>query len=374
MNTLHTYLQEHQRFILDDIEALVRAESPSNDKAAVDACGQLLRRLFQDRLQCQAETFPQTEKGDHLGFTLGEGDRQILILGHFDTVWDIGRLAIRRETDKFYGPGILDMKAGIVQAIWAVKALVEFDALPDARIRFLCTSDEELGSPSSRQRIEEESVASDVVLVVEPATANGSALKTARKGSGRFYMHITGKAAHAGNNPEDGVSAIEELSHQIQYLHSLADPSLGTTVNVGMVSGGGPLNVVPEKAELGIDVRVTTLEEAERLYNAIYQSTPFHPSVTLTVSGDMTRPPMERTHATARLFELAQHAARAVGIELTEASVGGGSDGNFAAAKGIPTLDGLGATGAAPHAEYEHIEIASIVPRAAMLAALIRQV
>ncbi|KIN15828.1 MULTISPECIES: M20 family metallopeptidase [unclassified Halomonas] len=373
MNTLHTYLQEHQRSILDDIEALVRAESPSNDKAAVDACGQMLRQLFQDRLQCQAETFPQTEKGDHLGFTLGEGDRQILILGHFDTVWDIGRLAIRRETDKFYGPGILDMKAGIVQAIWAVKALVELDALPNARIRFLCTSDEELGSPTSRQRIEEESVASDVVLVVEPATANGSALKTARKGSGRFYMHITGKAAHAGNNPEEGVSAIEELSHQIQYLHSLADPGLGTTVNVGMVRGGGPLNVVPEEAELGIDVRVTTLEEAGRLYNAIYQSTPFHPSVMLTVSGDMTRPPMERTHATARLFELAQHAAGAFGIELTEASVGGGSDGNFAAAKGIPTLDGLGATGAAPHAEYEHIEIASIVPRAAILAALIRQ-
>ncbi|CAM9643616.1 unnamed protein product [Ectocarpus sp. 12 AP-2014] len=374
MTTIQAYLQEHHQQMLEDIERLVSAESPSNDKAAVDACGHTLNQLFQERLNCQADVYSQPEKGDHLGFTVGKGERQILILGHFDTVWDIGRLSIRREKGKFYGPGILDMKAGLVQAIWAVKALNELETLPSARIRFLYTSDEELGSPTSRERIEQESLASDVVLVVEPATANGSALKTARKGSGRFYIHITGKAAHAGNNPEEGVSAIEELSHQIQYLHRLADPAKGTTVNVGMVRGGGPLNVVPESAELGIDVRVTTLEEAERIQKAIYQSTPFHPDVKLTVSGDMTRPPMERTQATARLFSIAQHAAGELGFELAEASVGGGSDGNFAAAKGIPTLDGLGATGAAPHAEYEHIVIDSIVPRAAMLAALIRQV
>lgn len=374
MKTIHDYLHANQRFILDDIEKLVRAESPSNDKAAVDACGQTLSQLFLDRLNCQPDVYPQAEKGDHLGFTIGEGKRQILILGHFDTVWDIGRLSIRREEDKFYGPGILDMKAGLVQAVWAVKALNELNQLPSARIRFLCTSDEELGSPTSRERIEQESVASDVVLVVEPATAKGSALKTARKGSGRFYMHITGRAAHAGNNPEDGVNAIEELAHQVQYLHSLADTSRGTTVNVGMVQGGGPLNVVPETAEIGIDVRVSALDEGERLQNAIYNCQPHHSEATLKVTGDMTRPPMERTQATEKLFLIAQKAAGELGFELKEASVGGGSDGNFAAAKGIPTLDGLGATGAAPHAEYEHIEIETVVPRTCMLAELIRQV
>lgn len=371
MSTIHTYLDTHQEQILADIETLVRAESPSLDKAAVDACGQVLAGLFERRLGATPEVFPEPDKGDHLGFTVGQGQKRVLILGHFDTVWEIGRLDIRREAERFYGPGILDMKAGLVQAIWAVRALREVNQWPDCQVRFLCTSDEELGSPTSRQRIEKEALESDVVLVVEPATANQGALKTARKGSGRYYMSITGKAAHAGNNPEDGASAVEEMAHQIQRLHRLADHAKGTTVNVGFAEGGGPLNVVAEKARLGIDVRVTTLEEAKRLQQAIYDSHPSLAGTHLEISGDMTRPPMARTDATQRLFALACAAGEELGFSLEEASVGGGSDGNFAAAKGIATLDGLGATGAAPHAEYEHILLANVVPRTAMLAALI---
>lgn len=371
MTAIKIYLDEHQDQIVADIETLVRAESPSLNKEAVDACGQVLANIFEHRLGAIPEVFPEPEKGDHLGFSVGKGKKRVLILGHFDTVWDIGRLDIRREAERFYGPGILDMKAGLIQAIWAVRALRDVNQWPDCQVRFLCTSDEELGSPTSRQRIEKEALESDVVLVVEPATANQGALKTARKGSGRYYMTITGKAAHAGNNPEDGASAIEEMAHQIQRLHRLADHAQGTTVNVGFAEGGGPLNVVAERARLGIDVRVSTSDEAERLQNAIFESTPSLAGTSLELSGDMTRPPMARTKATGRLFTLASVAAKELGFTLEEAAVGGGSDGNFAAAKGIATLDGLGATGAAPHAEYEHIVLANVVPRTAMLAMLI---
>ncbi|SUB83244.1 Carboxypeptidase G2 precursor [Pragia fontium] len=371
MSAILSYLSQHQNSILSDLEQLANAESPSHNKNAVDACGQVLQKLFMAHLGVTAETFPQTQYGNHLAFHIGNGSQKILILGHFDTVWDIGRLTLRQEDGKLFGPGVLDMKGGLIQAIWAVKALKKLNQLGDRQIDFLCNADEELGSPSSRAIIEQQAPNYQQVLVVEPATAGNGALKTGRKGTGRFYVHIKGKAAHAGNNPEDGISAIQEMSYQIQYLHSLNAPHNGTTVNVGVASGGSVINVVAEEANLCIDVRVTRLDEAERIHHAIYGSVAKLDGIQLTVTGGMVRPPMERNQASGKLFAKAQEAAKALGFDISEASVGGGSDGNFTAALGIPTLDGLGSTGAGPHAEYEHIIIDDLAKRSALLAELI---
>lgn len=371
MSAILSYLTQHQDDILADLELLAKAESPSHDKSAVDACGQVLQQLFIRHLGAKAEVFPRSEYGNHLAFDIGNGTRKTIIMGHFDTVWDIGRLSLRREDGKLYGPGVLDMKGGLIQAIWAVKALKELELLADHHIRFLCNADEELGSPSSREWIEAQAKDCRQVLVAEPTTANNHALKTGRKGTGRFYVHIKGRAAHAGNNPEDGISAIQEMSYQIQYLHSLNAPQNGTTVNVGVASGGNKINVVAEEANLSIDVRVTRLDEAERIHKAIYGSQAKLAGIELTITGGMVRPPMERNEAAGKLFGIAQQAAKALGFEVEEASVGGGSDGNFTAAMGIPTLDGLGATGAGPHAEYEHIIIEDLPKRSALLAELI---
>lgn len=370
MSAILSYLTQHHDEILADVELLARAESPSHDKSAVDACGQVVQKLFMEHLGATAEVFPQTEYGDHLAFDIGNGSQKTLILGHFDTVWDIGRLTLRQEDGKLFGPGVLDMKGGLVQAIWAVKALKELDLLGDRQIRFLCVADEELGSPSSRPITEQQAVNYQQVLVAEPATPSG-ALKTGRKGTGRFYVHIKGKAAHAGNNPEDGISAIQEMSYQIQYLHSLNAPQNGTTVNVGVVSGGSKINVVAEEANLSIDVRVTRLDEAERIHNAIYSSVAKLDGIKLTITGGMVRPPMERNESAGKLFAKAQEAAKALGFDVADASVGGGSDGNFTSALGIPTLDGLGCVGTGPHAEHEHIIMADLSPRSALLAELI---
>lgn len=371
MSSFFHYLKENEANILADLERVVKAESPTQDKQAVDRCGEAFQSLFSERLGLHAEVIPMSETGNHLRFTYGIGEEQILILGHMDTVWDIGRLSYRVEGNKAYGPGILDMKSGIVQAIWAVKACKDLGVSLQKRIVFLCTSDEETGSASSRPFIEEDAQKSSAVLVVEPAVANTGALKTARKGVGHFTMSIKGKAAHAGNHHEDGINAVEEMAHQILFLQRLTDYEKGTTVNVGIASGGTRTNVVPENAVLDIDVRIDRLTEAERIHSLITQAKPHMQGTTLHISGGINRPPMERTAQTERLFQLAAGCAEELGMTLTEAAVGGGSDGNFTAALGIPTLDGLGAMGEGPHAEYEHILIDQLPVRAALLAGLL---
>ncbi len=364
------YLQENQENILADVERVVKAESPTHDKQAVDRCGEVFQSLFAEHLGLTAEIIPMEVTGNHLRFTYGEGSGQILILGHIDTVWDIGRLSYRIEGNKAFGPGIQDMKGGIVQAIWALKACKDLGVSLKKKVVFLCTSDEETGSASSREYIELEAKKSDVVLVVEPPEANTGALKTSRKGVGHFTMRIKGKASHAGNHHEEGISAVEEMAHQILFLQGLTDYSQGTTINVGVASGGNRSNVVAESAQLDIDVRINRLSEADRIRSLILQSTPHLEGTTLQIDGDVNRPPMERTAQTEKLYHLATACAKEVGISLTEAHVGGGSDGNFTAALGIPTLDGLGAMGDGPHAEYEHILIDQLPMRAAMLASL----
>lgn len=371
MKAIALYLEQHAADILADIKKLVAAESPSDDKPAVDACGEVLQQLFQQRLNVRAEITPQQHYGNHLKFSLGGQTPQSTIIGHFDTVWDRGELTLREEVGRLYGPGILDMKAGLVQAIWAVRALQQLNLPGWQQVVFLCNSDEELGSPSSQQWIETHAQGSAQVFVVEPAVAGSGALKVARKGTGRYDLTLTGLAAHAGNNPEEGASAVQEMAQQILALHALNAPDRGTTVNVGVASGGSRANVVADRARLEVDTRVTSEEEAARLHAAIMQLQSHDPRVTLHISGEQSRPPMRQSAASRALFTRAVHIGHQLGLTLEGASVGGGSDGNFTAALGLPTLDGLGATGAGIHARHEHIIVAEVVQRTALLAGLL---
>ncbi|WP_337022782.1 MULTISPECIES: M20 family metallopeptidase [unclassified Pantoea] len=370
MKNIISYLQQHSDDILSDIKTLVAAESPSMNKAAVDRCGNVLQALFAERLGIDAEIDVQEHYGNHLKFTLGSGDDQTVVLGHFDTVWDEGELPMGEEDGKFYGPGILDMKAGLVQSIWAARALKEHDFLAGKRIVFLCGSDEEVGSPSSSEWLSRHALGSSQVLVVEPAVAGTGALKVARKGTGQYQIAITGQAAHAGNNPEEGISAVQEMAHQVLFLHGLNAPDRGTTVNVGIAQGGNRINVVADKAVLGIDTRVTSEEEAQRIHDEITQIQPHLPGIKLEISGAQSRPPMRQSAESLMIMQRAQAVAQQIGFSVEGQSVGGGSDGNFTAALGIPTLDGLGATGAGIHARHEHIIIADIASRTALVAGL----
>ncbi|MFC5449990.1 M20 family metallopeptidase [Paenibacillus aestuarii] len=373
MDNVLAYLKQHQAEMLDDLKTLVLAESPTHSKERVDQCGAEIQKLFKKHLHLDPEVNAQVQRGDHLRFSYGAGEEQILILGHFDTVWDVGRLSYRVEGNRAYGPGILDMKGGIIQALWALKACRELGISFNKRIIFLCTSDEETGSGTSREWIEREAVQSRAVLVPEPAAARTGALKTSRKGVGRFGIKISGKAAHAGNHHQDGISAVQEMAHQILFLHGLTDYALGTTLNVGVVRGGSVENVVAEQAELGVDLRISQVSEGERISKIIYGLKPHLDGTTLQVSGGVNRPPMERSAGNEQLFRLAAACAAELGFSLTEEAVGGGSDGNFTSALGIPTLDGLGAVGEGIHAENEHVDIDQLPIRAALLAGLLRK-
>ncbi|WP_261130938.1 M20 family metallopeptidase [Bacillus sp. Marseille-Q3570] len=372
MTEIADYLKEHEEEILADIITFVDAESPSEDKEMVDRCGNVLKKIFAERLGVvEPKLYPQTDRGDHFSFTVGNGSKRILIAGHFDTVWDKGRLPRQIVDGKLYGPGVLDMKSGIIQSIWALKALLHFKLLDDLQIKFLCTSDEEIGSQTSRPIIEEEAKNSDIVLITEPPVAKTGALKTARKGVGIYQIKVRGKSSHAGNHHRAGASAIHELALQIVKLEELTNYDRGTTVNVGVINGGTRRNVVPEEAEALIDFRVKTEEEADRIVAHLESLTPELDGTTLEVEGELNRPPMERTSDIEELFEKAEKAAEEVGFTITEAQVGGGSDGNFTASIGVPTLDGLGGVGEGPHAEIEHIVIEDLPKRSAMLAHLL---
>ncbi|WP_369789798.1 M20 family metallopeptidase [Rouxiella sp. WC2420] len=371
MSSAYDYLQQNAALILGDIKRLVQAQSPSLNKEATDLCGEVLQSIVAERLGVAAEVCHQEILGNHLSFNVGNGPQLTSILGHFDTVWDIDEIPMIEKDGKLYGPGVLDMKAGLVQSIWAVRALQQTGGLAAHSIRFICPSDEELSSPSSRQWIEQQASGSSRVLVAEPAVAETYEAKIARKGSGRFEVHITGRAAHAGNNPEEGISAVLEMAHQIIYLQSLGAPEIGTTINIGVAKGGGKLNVVADHAQLGVDLRVTNLAEGQRVEAAIKACVPHLAGAKVEVTGGMTRPPMEQTPQNLALFKQAQQAVKRLGIDLKGKSVGGGSDGNFTSALGIATLDGLGATGLGIHARHEHIIVADIPLRAALIAEII---
>ncbi len=366
------YCRDRQDWLLDLIHALVTIESPTDNKAAVDRCGAVLA----DRLRsigAAVTAVPQTAAGDHLLARFGTGGRQVLVIGHFDTVWPIGqlgRMPFREEAGRLHGPGVLDMKAGIALGMLATRALVDLAPSSDTRITMLWTTDEETGSDTSRALIEAEARQSEAVLVLEPALAGG-ALKTARKGVGQYELSVHGLSAHAGVDPRKGVNAIRELALQVLAVDAIRDLDRGISVNVGVISGGTRSNVVPDFATASVDVRAETMADADGIDRAMRALAAQTAGARLEVDGGFNRPPMERSAGVVRLFETARACAAEIGIALQEGATGGGSDGNFTAALGVPTLDGLGAVGEGAHALHEHVEVAPLPARAAIIAGLL---
>jgi len=355
---------------------LVAEESPSTDRAALERCASVLAAHLLDA----GASIEHIDGGPTAAHILAEwhgGGPRVLLVGHFDTVWQVGQLArmpLEEKDGKLFGPGVLDMKAGLAIGITAARLVAA--ELPESsrpHVRLLATTDEEVGSATSRVAIETLARNSDAVLVLEPALPGG-AVKTARKGVGEFELLAEGISSHAGVDPGAGASAVHELAKQITTIARMTDAGRGLTVNVGVIDGGTRSNVVAERARAFIDVRIARLEDAAAIEHAFAELRPVDSRVKLTVTGRINRPPMERTPGVARLFALAQEVAGSMGRPLAEGATGGASDGNFTAALGIPTLDGLGAIGDGPHALHEHVVIKELAPRAALVAGLLARI
>jgi glutamate carboxypeptidase len=372
------YFEDKRGEILSLVRALCEAESPSGDGEGSAAVVSLLAEAAQSVSPSASveRVAAPGGYGEHLilrAFGGPDEERALLLLGHTDTVHPRGTLAARpwREAEgRIYAPGVYDMKAACVLALYAIRACADGWFGPRRPVVLLLTCDEESGSFSGRELVEREAGRAECVLVLEPPAPGGRA-KTARKGTGLFTLEVEGRAAHAGLEPEKGVNAVLEIARQIERVSALANLELGTTVNVGTVSGGTHANVVPAGARAEIDVRFSTSAEARRIEESIRGLKSFDGRARLKVSGGINRPPMERTGAVAALFGKAKRAAASLDMELGEASVGGASDGNFAAACCAAVLDGLGVDGDGAHAEHEHIQADAVVRRGAFLAALV---
>jgi glutamate carboxypeptidase len=371
-----SYLRRKQPELIALCRELVECESPSDDPAAVARFVELVSDTVAG--MARVRTIPGGRFGPHLqcGFDLpGRAtDGQILVLGHSDTVHPLGSLRAMpfREADgRLWGPGVLDMKAGIAFLIFAVRALRELDLPVRRKVLLQLNSDEEVGSESSRALTEREAGRSVAVLVIEPGAGLEGKLKTARKGVGEYAIVVRGKAAHSGLDFEAGASAVLELARQIERIAAFTNLARGITVNPGVIAGGTRVNVVAAEAHASIDVRVTRLRDAAVLDRKFRRLRPFDRRCAIDVSGGLNRPPMERKPGVVRLFRLAQRLAGDLGIELDEALSGGGSDGNFTAALGVPTLDGLGPVGEGAHAPEESILVSRMADRAALIAKLL---
>jgi glutamate carboxypeptidase len=377
MNTKAILLavETRREWIRNSLQELVLQESPSEDRAAVNAAAAIVERLASG-MGRRIRRNKQKEFGDVVELRFGpiRSDRKpLLLLGHMDTVWPIGTLKNmpwREEKGKFWGPGVLDMKAGVVMALAAVSTLKELKlARP---VSLLLNSEEEVGSPVSRAITERLALESAAVFVLEPA--QGLAYKTARKGVGHYNVQVTGVAAHAGVDFEKGHSAILELAKQVQTISGFVNSARQLTVNCGVIAGGTRSNVVASEAHTEVDVRISKARDAayiQKLFDGLKVS---DPHCKLTVTGGINRPPMERKAGTIALFKQARRLAAELGFDLQEAATGGGSDGNFTAGLGVPTLDGMGAVGEGAHAAHESVVIEHLVPRTALLAAMIASV
>jgi len=370
------YLKPHLGAMVRVIGNMVQFESPSDNKRAVDALGQYLTDTFRGA-GARVTIHGSDRFGDHMQADFDDEGSRILLLGHHDTVWGIDTLKtmpFREDGGQLFGPGVLDMKAGIAQALFAVDALRAVRAKLPRAITFLSVTDEEVGSESSRQITERIARNCAAVLVLEPSFGPHGALKTARKGVGNYTIRVCGKAAHAGLDPRKGANAILELSRQLLEVEKFSDPEHGITVNPGVIRGGTRTNVVPAEASCEVDVRIIKLSQAEMLDEKFRGLRPLNPNCQVEVEGGINRPPMERTPAGAKLFDLAKELGAEIGLDLKEAAVGGGSDGNFTAALGIPTIDGLGAVGEGAHAVNESVVVKQLIPRTVLLARLIEEI
>jgi glutamate carboxypeptidase len=372
------YLTEQRDLMVADIRELVQIESPSESKAAVDQLGRVIAAKFA-ALGGSVRFHQVSSFGNHLqvDFAGGAVGKPVLLLGHYDTVYPLGTLAsmpCRVLDGKLTGPGVLDMKSGIALMIHALAALKDCHGELPRPVTVLLVSDEEVGSDSSRQITESLARRSTAVLVLEPSYGLKGAVKTARKGVGEYQVKVTGKASHAGLDFQKGVNAILELARQIEKIAGFSDLKKGLTVNVGIVSGGSRTNVVPAEALAQVDVRIMRMKDAAGIDKKMRGLRPFNRKCKVEVRGGVDRPPMERTAGIAAVYGMAVGIARELGWSLDEAAVGGGSDGNFTAGMGIPTLDGLGGVGDGAHAVHEHILISELPRRAALLAGLIERV
>lgn len=377
MKGVVTFLAKKENEMVEVLKTIVEKESPSSDKELTDQLGYEIKTLFETYTGGTASIILNHVHGNHIRGEWGNGEQQILILAHFDTVWPRGtlnKMPCKIKDRKLYGPGSFDMKGGIVQGIFALHTLKELNIKVNKKIVFLFTSDEEMGSPTSKAIIEKEAKKSEYVLVLEPAMSKEGAIKTARKGVGRFRLKVKGKPTHAGIDPEKGASAIAEIATQITYLHNLTNFKNGTTVNVGFVRGGTTSNVVAAEAIADIDLRVKTFKELARIIPLIKGIEPNLEGTEVLVEGGINRPPLERTERVANLFNIAKTVAKEyLNIDLTEKSTGGGSDGNFTAPFAA-TLDGLGAVGDGAHAHHEHVLISELPVRSALLSLLLMEI
>jgi glutamate carboxypeptidase len=365
--------------MLAALRRFVEAESPSLEKAAADRCCGIIAEAWRKQ-GMRVERMAQKHRGDHLRIThwphKSRPAGQLLVLGHYDTVYSSGtlrKMPFRISAGKAHGPGIFDMKAGIVQALFALQALQETSADLRKRLVFLWTSDEEIGSDSSRKLIETEARRSDAVFVLEPSFGPLGLLKTARKGVGEAKMIVHGRASHAGLAPQAGINAIHELAAQLTRIEKWNDPRRGVTINAGIIEGGTRTNVIPERACAVLDLRALRISDMRSLEERLRELRPFQSGARLEITGGFDRPPLERKMS-ASLFARAQLLAHPMNLSLGECTVGGGSDGNFTAALGIPTLDGLGAVGDGAHSSHEHILINTMPARTAILASLLASI
>jgi glutamate carboxypeptidase len=377
MRSLYGELIKRERQMIRLLREFVRCESPSHDKPSVDRMARLVTGEWRKR-GAKVQVLQQKTRGNHIRaeIQLGGGRRfgQVLVLGHMDTVYPLGTLAkmpFGISDGRAWGPGTFDMKAGLVLALVAVDALMSVGAQPKRRFVFFWNSDEEIASESSRRLIEREAKRSAAVLVLEPALGAKGHLKTARKGVGTAEIIVTGRSAHTGLNPQTGINAVHELALQTARLMKMNDPHRGTTVQVTVVKGGSVSNVVPDSARALMDLRIAKLADAVRLEKKLYSLRPILKGAQIEMRGGVNRPPLERTPGVVKLFHHAQALMREIGVAVEESLAGGGSDGNFTSALGIPTLDGLGAVGNGAHSPSEHVVIRSLPERAALLAGLL---
>jgi glutamate carboxypeptidase len=376
VSKLVTYFREREKEILDLLCELVGMESPSRDKKSVDALSAHVGELMA-QAGGRIESYPLENHGNMIVGHWGDGEKEnpFLIIGHLDTVWPVGTLSerpIKIEDSKLYGPGAYDMKAGAAIAISVLKNLPALNLTPIAPVTILFNGDEETGSKGSQAFIEQLAAKSRLVLCMEPSLPGG-ALKTSRKGIGNYHIKAYGRAAHAGGDHHKGINAIQEMAYHIIKLQSLTDYDSGTTVNVGVIQGGSAVNVVPADCTIKVDYRVAAYKEVEKIASVIEALAPQLPGARLEISGGLERPPMERNEVMVQTFSQVKAIAGRHGLELDEGGTGGGSDANFTANLGIPSLDGLGADGDGAHAIYEHVVISSLAERAALLAAILTE-
>ena len=357
--------------MISDLRSWVEIESPTSDKASVDRFGKVVAEKFAS-LGMSIEWKVEEDRGNHLVARCGSRERKVLLIGHLDTVWELGtleRFPCEFQGEIGRGPGIFDMKAGLLIVLYAL-SLLRDQNLHSYPITVLATSDEEVGSKSSRELIETEAKGALAALVLEPAGPNNS-IKTKRRGIGRYTISAHGRAAHAGVEPEKGINAIEELSHQILEVQSWNKLRNSITVNADVIRGGTRTNVIPELAETFVDVRCDGMDDIAWLEQKFASLRPARPEARITVEGGIERPPLERTTKVLGLYEQAKSIAEQMDYHVSEFWTGGGSDGNLTAALGVPTLDGLGAEGGGAHALNEHILIDSLPRRSALLYHLI---